>query len=197
MVRAASARLKQKRSVTSRYGGPTQFIRIDLLLVERDGAQYLPHRYRTHPGLSASIFDAVFVALPCRLDDLVKQNDLTVVFLSQRWNIINRCVKVLKELAGGISDQQLLLTRNTCARLHPLGFIQQLGPFEKGRAAVLLNRHILDVQTAHIRATHFGATAGGGDEERHSALLHWAPSLTRLEVAAVVLCLLETGVELP
>ena len=75
-------------------------------------------------------------------------------------------------------------------------FSKEFIPFEKRGGVSSKDWFVLDVEATHDCTTHQRTTAGGGDEERHSALLHGAATLPWAEVAAVVLGLSETFVEL-
>src|SRR6266567_2562558 len=69
-------------------------------------------------------------------------------------------------------------------------------PFKKCGNAVPQDRLVFDVEAAHDCTAHQSTATGGGEEERHRALLHGAATLAGFEVAAVVLGLPEAFVKL-
>jgi hypothetical protein len=114
---AATARLKQKRPITARHCRASEFLRFDLLPVQRYCSQHAMKRLYSKTGLPAGGLDARFSMPPRMVNDVIEQDDFLVVLVPQRGRPVNRSEQVREELARQVRHEHLLPRRHGCRRL--------------------------------------------------------------------------------
>jgi len=196
MMPAAASRLEQERSVPSRYGCPGVLVRANLVPVPPDRFEDATHGPRADARPRARGLDSALMLAAGEVNDAVEKDNFLVVPAAESRRVFDRGVEIAEELVGGVGHEHLLLRLQARWQLHLARLGQEFMPFEECGGAVPHQSLVLYVETAHHSAAHLRPVSGGGEEERHGALLHGAATLTRLEVAAVVLGLPETFVKL-